>query len=145
MEFHEEAGGWTLSLEGWTVTMCMVDYAFSLVLMAERDAETVQFRIELPFQLSSPDQQWTLAAALDPGSLGPALTLLHQIVTSASVSPTSTLELHFVNGMALRVDPHPEGMYEAWDLSGNYGTMMVCMPNGELAVWMPPDSVKPPV
>jgi hypothetical protein len=139
MDFHEQAGGWTLSLEGWTVTMCKVDYAFSLVLMAENTGETVQFRIEQAFQLSSPDQQWILEAETDPGSLGPALTLLHQIVTSASVSPTSILELHFANGMLLQVGPHPEGRYEAWDLSGNYGTMMVCMPNGELAVWMPPD------
>jgi hypothetical protein len=139
MEFYEQAGGWTLSLEGWTVTLCMVDSAFSLVLMAERDTEIVQFRIEQAFQLSAPDQQWTVGAAPDPGSLGPALTLLHQIVTSASVSSTSTLDLHFANGMSLQVAPHPEGLYEAWDLSGNDGTMMVCRPGGTLAVWMPPD------
>jgi hypothetical protein len=60
-------------------------------------------------------------------------SLLNQSVTSASADYTGTLILGFDSGTSLRVEPDPD--YEAWNITGPRGRMIVCMPGGELAVW----------
>ena len=56
--------------------------------------------------------------------------------TVASVSSTNgVLQIRFTDGAMLRSEPDPS--YEAWQVVGGAPqTLVVCLPGGELAVWM---------
>jgi hypothetical protein len=62
------------------------------------------------------------------------LGLLHQTV-EAAVASDGELTLRFTDGTVLTVPPH--GQYEAWQLRDEAGLLVVCMPGGRLAIWLP--------
>ena len=46
-----------------------------------------------------------------------------------------TLTVSFADGHSLAVAPHD--LYEAWQVNGDDGSLIVCMPGGELSWWAP--------
>lgn len=68
-------------------------------------------------------------------SFEPIRELLGRTVETAEVDPKGALSVTFEGGTRLRVDPDPA--YEAWNVSGPNGALVVSMPGGELAIWNP--------
>ena len=56
-------------------------------------------------------------------------------IRALPVSPAGDLSVTFDDTSQLSVKAAAE--YEAWQLSGPRGEMVVCMPGGELAIWGP--------
>jgi Family of unknown function (DUF6188) len=134
--FQENDDGWTIALRGREVTMCSVDYAFTLSFWALEEPDA-WLRIEQPFRLEEPSgRSWTFDPENDRRELGPALGLFGKKVARLFVSRHSgDLDLSFTDETRLTVAPHPK--FEAWDLSGPGSLKLVCMPGGgEPAMWL---------
>jgi hypothetical protein len=126
----ERDGLTPLPLEELEVGRCVVDFGFTIYFGAE--GEPFVLRIEGAFDVELDG----VAHHLDPGKpegLGPAFALLHKTVGQAEVGDDKVLELEFSNGAHMCVPPNDK--YEAWQLSGPGGLLIICMPGGELAVW----------
>ena len=74
----------------------------------------------------------------DEDAFAPVRELIGQNVRAAIADPSGALEMTFDGGAHLHVGADPE--YEAWNVSGPAGALIVSMPGGELAVWTPPDA-----
>jgi hypothetical protein len=123
---------WVLQVPGLTITQCRIDYAFTLVLEAERGA-SFEIRIEQPFSVWRQDAEHELDAEADPTDIAPALSLLHQGVTLAVAFKDGRLELTFDNGDLLRVPASED--YEPWNVVGPEGLRIVSLPGGDLGIW----------
>ncbi|HUS22465.1 MAG TPA: DUF6188 family protein, partial [Aeromicrobium sp.] len=66
---------------------------------------------------------------------GAILMLYPDSLTGATVETDGTLELAFASGATITVPPNPH--YEAWQVNGPNGYLVVCVPGttGELSVW----------
>ena len=64
---------------------------------------------------------------------GPIRGLVGRAVVDADVDAGGALRVTFQGGARLRVGPDPD--YEAWNVSGPNGALVVSMPGGEIAVW----------
>ena len=82
-----------------------------------------------------------------PPSLAPALRLLWKPVASIKITKTGPLEIFFSDQGKISIQPSDE--YEAWHIEGGYGLhgdqgltglRIICMPGGELAIWLPDSS-----
>jgi uncharacterized protein DUF6188 len=134
--FRESDEGWTIALEWLDVTMCNVDYAFTLVFWA-LDQDGAQLRVEVPFELVEPDgTRWLLDPERNRRDLGPALDCFGKTVARLFIDrQRGGLELAFADGTRLSVEPHPK--FEAWDLTGPGSLKLVCTPGGgEPAMWL---------
>ena len=69
-----------------------------------------------------------MATASALGSLLSGLTVREATVEGSS------LRLAFTNGAELTAPPDPD--YESWGVTGPDGQRTVCMPGGEVAVWI---------
>lgn len=63
----------------------------------------------------------------------PVCRLVGQAVRSATSDQQGGLHLSFEGGVQLQVAMDPD--YEAWQVAGPGGSLMVSTPGGELAVW----------
>ena len=63
----------------------------------------------------------------------PIRRLIGHTVATAIADATGVLDVTFEGGARLHVEPDPA--YEAWNVSGPNGALVVSMPGGELAVW----------
>jgi hypothetical protein len=118
-----------LGLRGRTVTSIHVEYALYLRLSDRYDVTA-----ESPFRLHLRDRSVELSPEADPDEVRALLGRLvgHRIV-DARVSETGSLTICFDDSTRLSVDPDPA--YEAWNVSGPAGFLIVCVPGGELAIW----------
>jgi hypothetical protein len=124
-----------LPLAGLTVRRVSLDYAFSLLLAAGTDPGFT-CTIECPFTLRGPDlPEMSFEPNGDPTALAPALLVRHLDVLEAGVAESGELRLSFACGLVLRAPPH--AAFDAWNVSGPDGFLVVCTPGGELAVWAP--------
>jgi hypothetical protein len=93
-----------------------------------------EIAIESPFRLKTPDGN---EYSLDPGeraSLGPVLDLYPDVLVNATVDADASLRLVFGTGATLDVPADLE--FEAWQVNGPDGFLVVCMPGGSgLVVW----------
>jgi len=131
-----ERDGWILPLAGLPVTRCIVDYAFSLHFWTSSEADYT-VRIGGPFVLQAYNQVLNLSARNGAVSLGPALRLFGQTLESAVVAKNGELTLRFGDRSAIVVPP--ESAYEAWEVAGPSGLLVVCQAGGKLAIWQPKD------
>ena len=120
---------WSLGLGDVDLSRLWVDHACSLIF------EDTRVMIENSFTVHAVDGVDHL---LDPGeriALGPFVAIYPDRLISASVASDYSLRLDFVSGAWIHVpqDDH----YEAWEVSGPGGRLVVCPPAGGdgLAVW----------
>jgi hypothetical protein len=72
----------------------------------------------------------------DASSAAPLLALIPKAtVHSITVSTDGDLRIQFDSGHMCSISP--EDNYESWQISGEEGLLMVCMPGGELAIFEP--------
>ena len=127
--------GWRLPLEDREINRCIIDYAFSLEFQEGR--QTAVLRIEGDFTIDDHGHTYRLNPSVLT-ELGPAVALFGQVVRFARASVEGKLELTFINGRILSVDP--DACYEAWEMTGPNGTRAVCLPGGTISVWQPKDA-----
>ncbi len=90
--------------------------------------------IETPFEVLDGNTQWS-GEPLTAAAAGALLPMNLRAVTSAQIATDGTLVLGLGSG-TLTVPPAP--MYEAWQVRGPNGLLIVCSPGGEyVAVWEP--------
>lgn len=68
-------------------------------------------------------------------AFAPIRQLVGQVIVEATADESGALRICVDDGTVLRVPS--DDAYEAWNLSGPHGALVVCMPGGELAVWDP--------
>jgi|SRR6266511_3008946 len=143
----EEHDRWVLPLDGRTVTRCLIDYSFGLVLDGEPSVE-----VSLSyFRFRDRDgREHLLSAEADRRLLAPALACFGLTVAHAYAWRSGRLQLGFTDGTRVEADPHHE--FEAWQVSGP-GSVFVVSPagGGEPAVWdgtpglaVPIEDLRPP-
>ena len=90
--------------------------------------------IETPLTVVDGDSRWS-GEPLTAAAAGALLPLNLRDVTSVKVDRDGTLNLGLGEAM-LSVPPHPR--YEAWQVRGPRGMLIVCSPGGDcVAVWEP--------
>ena len=90
--------------------------------------------IETPFQVVDGNDRWA-GEPLTAEAAGALLPLNHRVVTCGRIESDGTLVLGF-DSATLTVPPAP--MFEAWQVRGPAGLLIVCSPGGEyVAVWEP--------
>ncbi len=130
----EEADHWLLPLQGTLVNRCIVDYAFSLDFQFE-SREALTLKLETPFTLARGKREKRFSPGMYPTELGSALGLFRKKVESAVAWKDGRLDVAFSGGIRLHASPDPQ--FEAWNLSGPRGLLMVCSPGGMITVRLP--------
>ena len=136
----ERDGSYELMLSGFSVVYCRVDYAFTLELADALGfapfpgVNRVSIRIGGKFLIETNGVVVSFDPAGPAAGLGPALELgRERSVAQAIIRRTGDLVLTFNEGTVLTVPPDEK--YEAWELSGPGGLLVVCVPGGSLAIW----------
>lgn len=132
IEIIEKGTYWTLTVSGWIVDRCVIDAAFMLEFLHE--ANTLSIRIEGDFELK-PLSTKRILSPTQPESLGEALILMRKTLLSIEIYKSGTLDLQFSDGINLTVNPHKD--YETWEIIGSNGLRILCMPDGDIAIWTP--------
>ncbi len=70
-----------------------------------------------------------------PLAFEPVQRLVGQVVDEAIADESGALRVLFGDGT--RLDVEPDSSYEAWNVSGPRGLLVVCTPGGELVRWTP--------
>jgi hypothetical protein len=123
MELIEENSGWRLAFRSGTVQLMKIDFRLGLLL---RDgADTAELYVETPFRLIGSGTDATCVPE-DPESLAPALSLVNKKIIEIRISNSGSMTTNFESGVSINVDPH--GAYEAWQLGGSTGFLLVCQP-----------------
>lgn len=90
--------------------------------------------IETPLEVLDGHSRWS-GEPLTADAAGALLPLNQRDITSQHIAQDGTLVLG-LGPATLTVRPHP--MYEAWQIRGPDGLLIVCAPGGEyIAVWEP--------
>ncbi|MEI2279047.1 DUF6188 family protein [Paenarthrobacter ilicis] len=124
-------GYWLLEVSGQLILQLVLDFQVTLVL------EHLRITIEESFVLEHPDGT---SHVIDPGGdfdqLSPVLPLSRsKVVAEAKAFDDGRLEIVLQDGFRLSVVPEPKPAYEAWNVTGPDGLLIVSMPGGELALW----------
>ena len=130
VEYAETTDHFDFKIAGDLVSRCCFDYTFTIFLQDSH----IFVVIEDEFSLSIGDTSRLLKP---PKSMAPALEVLHKPLLYLRAYKTSgRLALALEPDVALTVDPSPH--YEAWHITGEKeGPLLVCMPRGKLAIWLP--------
>ena len=120
-----------LGLGGRTVHAASIEYTLGLRLSGERFVV-----VESPFAIHSGGQTWSLSPEMYPDDVVQPVQLLVGLTAQEAVSDESgALRVRFDHGT--RLDVPPDEAYEAWNMSGPNGALVVCTPGGQLAIWSP--------
>ncbi len=120
---------WDLAWSG-RVEQLQIDYRFSL-LVGARALLSIGGVARL---IGGPEGP--ASRLIDPEAVAvvDGLRLLHDEVCDAVAFKTGVLRVRLSSGRELWVAP--DDRYEAWETSGPGTAKLVCMPGGELAVWI---------
>jgi hypothetical protein len=91
--------------------------------------------IEKPFEVADGNSHWG-GDPLTAEAAGALLPLNYREVTSGHITTNGTLVLG-LGSATLTVPPHP--MYEAWQVRGPGGLLIVCSPGGEYVAAREPE------
>jgi Family of unknown function (DUF6188) len=128
MKLIEESAGWRLSFSSGTLQMIKIDFRLGLLL---RDgAETAEVTVETPFGLTGPGVNVSCSPEI-PESLAPVLMLVNKEVTEIAIQSSGHMTLSFKSGSIISVGPNDS--YEAWQISGSVGFLLVCQPEGRIS------------
>lgn len=118
-----------LGLAGKSVQSTLIEYTLRLQL-----SDVYFIVIESPFTLHAAGQSISLSSEDDPDeAVEPVRQLVGQTVEDALADESGALRVSFSGGTRLEVPP--DAAYEAWNVSGPNGALVVCTPGGKLAVW----------
>jgi hypothetical protein len=110
----------------------LIDYTVRMQL-----SDVYFITIESAFRLDNDGDSVTLSPE---EASDDALQLLRQLVgytiEEATADGAGTLRVVFEGGGA-RLTVEPDPAYEAWNVSGPDGALVVSTPGGELAIWKP--------
>lgn len=124
-----EGDHYTIELpEGESVNRCYIDFQFTMQLLGCQ----LLVVVEGPFVLRTGTSTIVVDPEI-PESIGPALSVVRRKVESIKAYDRGMLEVTFDHDLAITVEPLE--LFEAWNIAGNGGPMLVCMPGGKLAVW----------
>jgi hypothetical protein len=126
-----EGEGWRFDFEEPALTLIGVNHQTRLHF------GSTEVVIETPFHLDVGERTYPLDPSHRSG-LGPLLTIYPDTLTDAVATTKGVLRLSFQSGSTLIVPPNPQG--DAWSVVGRAGTLVVCTPGGEVAVWRAPGS-----
>jgi hypothetical protein len=129
------AGPLSVPLGGARVVQCQFDHAFSLVLDEDEPGRSWVVRVGAPFSVADTDGRMTsFVDDAAPSAWGPAVdALLHATVVDARVAANGTLTLQFREGPQLNAPPLTQ--WEAWQITGPDGVLVVCAPGGGISRW----------
>jgi hypothetical protein len=136
IEEHDDH--WVLLIEGYTVTPCGYENDFpqsgEICYLFEGAEDGWRLRFSSPFTYRAADGQvWVVGPEETGSALTPALAAFGLTVERAVAYESGRLDLAFADGSALSVEPLP--LYEAWEVWGPRGVLLVSIPGGDLAVW----------
>jgi hypothetical protein len=123
---------WRLPLENYGVERIEIDYQFSL-FFSETQERYYSIQIESEIQFTTGDQIYKIDPAGEVVSVCPLLLLLHQKVKRALAFKNGNLEIVFLTDSRLLVLADPN--YEAWNINGPNGLLLVSLPGGGLGKW----------
>lgn len=119
---------WLLPLPGCRVDRVCIDFAVVLLLTGG-----LELRIGGPFLIVNTDgSEKQLVPEGAPDGLAAAVTLARRELDSVEAFKNGNLRVSFVDDTYLKVQFDE---FEAWELVGPGGLLLVSMPGGDLAVW----------
>lgn len=118
-----------LALSGKRVQSVGVDYTLRMHLTDDHFIV-----VESPLSILRHGESITLS----PGegsdeSFAPVYRLVGQVINEALADSSGALRVRFGDGTRLNVEP--DESYEAWNVSGPDGLLIVCTPGGQLVSW----------
>lgn len=131
--FQKTDEGWSLPLEGRSVTQLEIDFRLTLHFW-ESGSETTSVVIENQFALHGDGRQF-LVDPESPSSLAPTLSLLRRKVEYAKAAFDGSLEIRFEGGYTAWIAAHES--YESWQVILEGGEMLVCVPGGAISRFPP--------
>ncbi|MGE2736061.1 DUF6188 family protein [Mycolicibacterium vaccae] len=118
-----------LGLSGTVLESVLIDYTLRMQF-----SEVYFIVVGSPFSATLAGEHISLSPEEDADeAFRPIYELVGETVQDAVADDSGTLRVRFRNGTQLEVPPDEE--YEAWNVSGPNGALVVCMPGGELAIW----------
>lgn len=118
-----------LGLKGKAVQSLLIEYTVRMQL-----SDVFFIVIESPFMFDSSGESVCISPEEDSEeAFQPVRELVGQTVESATADDAGTLYLRFSDSTTIEVPP--DEAYEAWNVSGPNGALVVCTPGGKLAVW----------
>ena len=118
-----------LGLTGKRLQFMKLEYTLVLQL-----SEVYFISISSPFTVELDGKSTRLSPEEDSDhSFEPIREMVGRAIAEAGVHPAGALDVTFEGGARLQVEPDPH--YEAWNVSGPNGALVVSMPGGELAMW----------
>jgi len=121
-----------LPLTGWCVTQCCVDHAFTIRLRRQQGEFSIRIEADFAFVPSRGAE----IVHIRPGiirELAPALEVFGSSIDRAVVYKDGKMCIDFSNGMSISAEPDEE--YEAWNVSGPRGFLIVALPGGGIMMW----------
>lgn len=142
IEIEEKDNSWVIPVQDRSVTQCIIDYQFSIQSWRSEvqpwvpgtEGSQIYITIGGEFTFQHKNQRYIVDADENPPSVCPALAILHKQIESITIYKNGHLEVVFSEDY--RIDVPPDDQYEAWDLNATGGLHIVCMPGGELAIWI---------
>lgn len=118
-----------LGLNGRQLRSVLIEYALRMELSGGHIVV-----IESPFIFELRGEDFVLSPEDDSDErFSSVRDLVGQTVTASTADEGGALCVAFEGGARLRVEPDPA--YEAWNVSGPDGALVVSTPGGKLAVW----------
>lgn len=127
---------WEFDLDSFVVSRLLMDFSVVLVLLAGK--LNLEVQLENSFVLHDrKGAEEGVHIDLSAGAVGmaPVLDWFGADVRRIVVHKGGCLELHLKDGRWLSADHSYDT--ESWNIAGSDGLRFVCMPGGEVAVWLP--------
>jgi hypothetical protein len=124
---------WLIPIAGASVSKLVFDLALKLEFIDAKQEDTLVW-IGGDIQLKMGGTEYTLQGD-NAKELAPILGLWGALVDFIKAHKDGRLEIRFKAGNTLSAYPQPTT--EAWGLTGQRWLRIVCMPGGDLAVWIP--------
>jgi hypothetical protein len=125
MKLSKEHWGYRLVFTSGIVQLIRIDFRLGLVLAD--GPEVADLYVETSFYLIDARTE-LVCFPENPESLAPILALANNKAFEIKIENSGRLTASFENGLSIRVDPHAS--YEAWQIGGANGFLLVCRPGG---------------
>ena len=129
-ELQESDEGWLLPVVGQQVTRCCLDYAEVGLLLANGININIS---QAFFYVRSDGTEFRLNPEGEGMHLAPILRVRRTNVKSGTAFKDGRLHVLFEDNSYVEVPPSQE--FEAWNIAGPDGLLIVSTPGGDLAIW----------